>query len=164
MANTAEFGDTSIYELVHQILARTPGRDRREHMRQPFPAIHRIAPWRGDGLSYDGGFVEVECHDLTQGGFSFFLPDAPAFSVVVAEFTGPRQSLKVLARVAHVRRVLAPPSAAVMPMREFAGVGYSTPSRTSGPVYRFLVGCQFIRRLRPGESGEVLDLDGDCTV
>ena len=52
-----------------------------------------------------GSFFEVECHDISLGGFSFYLDREPDFDVVAVELGRPPQQLFLAAhRSAHVPR------------------------------------------------------------
>ena len=53
--------------------------ERRIHNRWPYPVIQWLAPYDVGDLPKKHMFHEVRCHDLAQGGISFFLPRPPQF-------------------------------------------------------------------------------------
>jgi|SRR5580658_1754844 hypothetical protein len=57
--------------------------DRRETVRWPFREIQWLGPYGSWGLPKKHMFFEVRCHDLSQGGISFFLPRPPASEFAV---------------------------------------------------------------------------------
>ena len=102
---------------------RRGGRDRRTSHRMAFQYKQRIAPMRSGRFPSPGDFFEVDCYDISAGGFSFFLDREPDFDTLAVELgTPPRQSF-LAARVAR-----------------FTSQG-STGRR------RVLVGCRFLERL-----------------
>lgn len=81
------------------------GGERRRHSRRAYPYVQQIAPIIGRGLPPRERFYEVQCHDISAGGFSFYA-DAPlkAEALVVALGTPPKLTYLV-AQVAHVTRI-----------------------------------------------------------
>jgi hypothetical protein len=57
--------------------------ERRTSERRPYPAIQWLAPYGAWGLPTMDMFREIRCHDLSQGGVSFFLPRPPQFHFAV---------------------------------------------------------------------------------
>jgi hypothetical protein len=143
--------DAIFYQLIHR-LAGTAQDDqdaeRRGQSRKPFRLFQRIAPWRGPGFPDDAEFFDVPCHDLTRGGFSFFLPARPNFASLVAEFGSPAQLIFVAAQVTNYRRVLLHPSGLIEHVRRRADgrIGRRGPDGQKWEPC-VLVGCRFTQRL-----------------
>ena len=149
MSTNADETSANFFGLIHHLL-RSAGSDepseRRGQSRNPFSVVQRIAPYDQPGFPPQGAFLGVQCHDLTQGGFSFLLPAWPEFNQLVAEFGTPRECIYVLAQVVHADQVWVYPSGRVQRM------GSSPPS--AGPAPKsgkgmYLVGCRFLRRIEP---------------
>ena len=145
--------DAIFYGLIHQLstgsLAKEPT-EQRTRERRPFPSRQRIAPWDGHGCPAESEFVEVQCHDLTQSGFSFLLLSRPTFTSLVAEFGVAPDLIYVGAQVLHYSRVLVHPSGVVEHVRHHEnGKGKEPQEREAGEsgVSRILVGCRFTRRI-----------------
>lgn len=102
--------------------AANSGREARKSPRRAFRAIQMIAPCDDGEMPSKSEFRRVVCHDISTGGFSFFWPDSPQFTKVVAAL-GTASALTYLnANVIHAK-----------PTSQFKG-GY-------------LVGCQFVDRI-----------------
>jgi len=115
MPNTAKESDADFYSLIHQVLRsgeKSKTSERRKHQREPFPTIQRVAARREpDGeIPNESEFIDVVCHDLTRGGFSFFMPDRPDFDSLVAAFSGGMGVIYVFAEIVHCDGVLVYPS------------------------------------------------------
>jgi len=121
--------------------------ERRDHPRRAFAAIQRIAPYSGCEFPVDSEFFEVRCHDLTQSGFSFFLPDTPDFSSLVAAFGTSPNVIWVGAEVRHCKHVLRHPSGLVEYLGDRAGRVGDPKAGGEVPTPMILVGCRFTRRL-----------------
>ncbi len=138
--------DANFYDLVHQLSmsAGGPMGDRRQERRSRFVAMQRIAFRRTPGIPDEAEFIEVPCHDLTRGGFSFFLPSEPSFRFLVVALGAAPNVIYVSARETHTEQVLVYESGLI----ERFGEG-SVPDETQTKAARrmFLVGCTFIERL-----------------
>jgi len=156
--------DASLYQLINQLagpqLSDDPVELRRA-VRRPFLALHRIAPRRGPEIPDEGEFVKVLCHDLTQGGFSFFLPRPPDFSSLVAVFGSPLGEIWAGAEVRHFEHVLLYPSGLVEHVHDQPGHSGSAAPGGANPTPMVLVGCRFTERLQePATSnGQSADMD-----
>ncbi len=138
--------DANFYNLIHQLsgsLQQDETTDRRGNRRQVFQAINRIALRRGTDVPDESEFFEVQCHDLTGSGFSFFLPSQPNFDSLVAAFGIPPSVIYLDAEVSHYDDVLVHPSGLIERVehagRQDADVQAATPM--------VMVGCRFVRRL-----------------
>lgn len=78
-------------------------RERRRKLRVPFPRMQEIAPIIDGKLPDQSRFLEVRCHDISAGGFSFFLPNKPDFKELVVALGEGKQRKFFTARVLHVR-------------------------------------------------------------
>ncbi len=95
------------------------GAERRQAERHPYECIQRIAACEGETVPDAAEFHEVQCHDISTSGISFFYPTEPNFNRVVIELGTP-------------------------PIFVFAAVIYmmSVPDREG-----YLVGCEFAGRV-----------------
>jgi hypothetical protein len=142
--------DAVLFQLIHQLSreAQEGGKqDRRGTDRQRYSVRQRIAPWQGNGFPPDSAFFDVQCHDLTAGGFSFLSPSRPEFTVLVAELGIVAEQIYLVARVVHVERVLVDSTGAWADPRSTATIEGSPPIK-SGWSTRYLIGCRFVRRFR----------------
>lgn len=134
--------DVGFYNLIHHLVGISPqgkNAERRRQRREPFPTVQRIAPRREQRTPDESDFIEVVCHDLTRGGFSFFLPDKPDFDLLVAAFSGAAGVIYAGAEVVRYEGVLTNASGLV---RRVA----SRPiDRDAKPMV--LVRCRFTERL-----------------
>ena len=138
--------DANFYNLVHQLsmAAGGPPAERRHERRSRFVATQRVAFRRTPGIPDETEFTEVQCHDLTRGGFSFFLPSEPKFQLLVVALGTPPNLIHVSARVTHTEPVLVYESGLV----ERYPDGCIPDGTKSRPVQRrVLVGCTFVERL-----------------
>ena len=161
MPHPASEIDASFYRLIHQLVGSQPEGDpaeRRRAERRPFHAVHRIAPRRGPGFPDEGEFIEVQCHDLTRAGFSFFLPNPPDFSSLIVAFHSPCEVIYVAAEVSYSSSVLLHPSGLVEHVHGHAGGGVCPSPDSQSPTPTILVGCRFIEQLekahRSGTEGQ----------
>jgi hypothetical protein len=77
--------------------------ERRTSDRWPYQEIQLLGPYGYWGLPKKHMFCEVRCHDLSQGGVSFFLPRPPVFEFAVIGL-GKRPNISyLLIRVTHCR-------------------------------------------------------------
>jgi len=142
--------DANFYQLIHQLVGTSAVEDkkteRRNRRRYRFWTRQLVAPWDGGPLPPDEAFTYVQCYDLTQAGFSFFLPAEPAYTSLVAAFGQAPKVIHVHAQVAHCARVLLHASGLVERIDNRAGhVSYKSPDgRRATPLV--LVGCRFIGR------------------
>jgi len=142
--------DASFYQMIHQVLSSqrdSAGLERRERRRRRFQVSQRIAPLRGSRFPDDREFFTVECYDLTQGGFSFFMPIRPDFNSLVAEFGTPPHVVYVVAEVRRCSTVLVHSTGVVEHIDGRAShVSYQGPK---GEYIRprILVGCRLMARL-----------------
>ena len=96
--------------------------EQRASERWAYPAIQLLAPCGPKELPRKSMFAEVRCHDLSQGGISFFMPRPPKFQLAVFGL-GKRPNLTyLLAQVVYCKE-------------------HVTAKR------EYLVGCSFIRRV-----------------
>ncbi|MEX0866303.1 MAG: GAF domain-containing protein [Pirellulales bacterium] len=77
--------------------------ERRSKLRVPFPRMQEIAPIIDGKLPDQSRFLEVRCHDISAGGFSFFLPNKPDFEELVVALGDGGQRKYFSARVLHVQ-------------------------------------------------------------
>jgi PAS domain S-box-containing protein len=79
-------------------------RDRRRRPRRLYPFKQSIAPICGGKIPAAQDFTDVQCHDISSGGFSFLSalpPVSDSFMVILGQ---PPQLTHVTAQVAHIRR------------------------------------------------------------
>ena len=148
--------DAHFYELVHQLVNSdsTEDRpDRRGHPRSPFSSIHKVASYDGSTLPQPSDFVDVCCHDLSRGGFSYLSPFRPASTDLIAAFGIPPDITCMEARVTRTADVLQYSSTGVLERigDPEGSVQYQGPNGEIG-VPLVLVGCQFVRRLKDSED------------
>ena len=142
--------DASFFSLIHQ-LAGSPRPDdaaeRRKDRRKPFVSTQRIAARRGTEVPDESEFIEIQCHDLTRHGFSFFLPNHPEFDSLVAAFGTPPEVLYVAAEVSHCEDVLLHSTGLVQSLGDRAAhVSYEDHTGRTAQT-KVLVGCRFTERL-----------------
>jgi hypothetical protein len=150
MAILGNEADVMFFNVIHQLVG-SPDKEgpveRREGLRQPFLVVQRIAPGFHQEIPPDSAFMEIRCHDLTQSGFSFLLPQAPDFDRLVAALGRPPSVIHVAAEVLHCSEVRVYPSGAVEGIENWVSPA-SAEARQGQPSKRMvLVGCRFIRRL-----------------
>jgi hypothetical protein len=150
MAVQSNDPDVVFYNLIHQLVGSPQNdedSDRRQGMRQPFLVRQRIAPGYSGEMPPESAFVEVQCHDLTRRGFSFFLSSPPTFDRLVAAFGRVPAVIHVAAEVSHCADVFLHPSGFVEPRGDRAAHAcYRGPDgQIARPVV--LVGCRFVEKL-----------------
>jgi diguanylate cyclase (GGDEF)-like protein len=96
--------------------------DRRGWSRKEFEATQWLAPCEPGRPIRRESFREVQCRDISAGGFSFILDEAPEFSEVIVALGTPPNVTYVRAKIMHVEKG----------------------SPTTGT---FLIGCRFAERL-----------------
>jgi hypothetical protein len=150
MKGNANAMDIGFYRLVHQLMGdslRQRKLERRGRRRYRFWASQWIAPWDGGELPAEDAFFEVQCYDLTRGGFSFLLPELPQFPSLVVAFGKSPRWIFIGSEVAHCSEVLLHASGLIEKIED------CSPTRTAQPLggqsakRMTLVGCRFVRRL-----------------
>ncbi len=132
-------------------------KERRRAARHGFRTIQRIALWRTLDFPAESDFFDVQCHDISQSGFSFLLPIKPDFVEVVAELRMREAVIYLRAKVAHAREVLIDEAGRLKPIRNEIGLGLWFGQEDGGRPM-FLVGCRFLRRLhKPRHGGGELE-------
>jgi hypothetical protein len=135
-----------MYQLVYQLSGSPREDDRRFSKRQPYRVKQWIAPASASGCPPKAAFIEVPCHDLSGGGFSFFLAQRPTFRHLVAALGKPTRLVYLTAEVVHADDVLLYASGMIEPLGDRARhVSYEGPDGTIGAP-RVLVGCRFTGR------------------
>jgi PAS domain S-box-containing protein len=99
------------------------GRDRRTSVRSEFRCKQWIAPMRDGRLPAAADFFEVECSDISAGGFAFLLDRQPEFETLAVVLGKPPQEVVLAARVVRC-----------------------TSHGSSGKI-RMRIGCRFLSRL-----------------
>ncbi len=150
MATSGKETDASFFRLIHQLACGPPegeGADRRTEPRRKFLSSQRIAPRRGREVPDESQFTEVACHDLSRGGFSFFLPHRPGFDLLAVAFDDPPDVIYMAAEVSHYKDVLVYSSGEVRPIRcpTEQDDDEDLDDTTATPMV--LVGCRFQGRL-----------------
>lgn len=107
MANSAQDADAAFFNLMHHFLAASHkgedggDRDQPYNMRSESRHAFQHTQWIAPGYCWDvppeSAWINVLCHDLAQGGFSFFLDEKPTFERLVAKFDS-AESIYVAAR------------------------------------------------------------------
>ncbi|MHC4177117.1 MAG: hypothetical protein ACYSWU_06405 [Planctomycetota bacterium] len=143
--------DANFFSMIHQLACgarEDEAAERRTERRRTFLSSQRIAPRHGPGVPDESQFFEVPCHDLSRGGFSFFLPHRPDFDSLAVAFGTPPEVIYMAAEVSHCEDVSVDSCGQVRPVH---GPGGETgPEDLDGPAATpmVLVGCRFIRRLQ----------------
>ena len=106
-----------------QNAAPAPGVERRGSPRRPFPYVQHVAAYQNDGAPQADAFAEVECHDLSATGFSFWAQEPPEQRYLVIRFGASNDLIYLAAEVIH-----------------------ATPRDRDGQAI-FIVGCRFLQRL-----------------
>lgn len=79
--------------------------ERRQRPRLTYPYRQLIAPIVNGRLPSRQDFVELECHDIAVGGFSYYAPGPPSTDQVVIALGIPPRLTFLIAQIVHVRRV-----------------------------------------------------------
>ncbi len=98
--------------------------ERRRKARRAYPYLQRLAPVLDDELPNPDEFIDVECHDISPGGFSFLFPYPFPSDSLVVELGIPPKLTYLMAQVAHVTRT------------------------TRGKSTFYLIGCNYTHRVR----------------
>jgi hypothetical protein len=93
--------DAQLFSMVYELTHSQPGDERRTRLRQSYPTVQMIAPYRNGVLPQREDFRPVQCQDLSTGGFSFYFPDLPDFDRLVVALSTSTQSIHLTAAVAH---------------------------------------------------------------
>jgi hypothetical protein len=152
MAISGHDADAAFFNLMHHFLAaankgegggRDPTGQQDGESWRAFRHTQRIAPGYCWDVPPKSAWIDVRCYDLAQGGFSFFLDEKPAFERLVARFHLP-EPIYVAARVHHWRPVLVDDRGGIIEP-SIQGSAALSPARPTES--KFLVGCQFLRRV-----------------
>lgn len=103
--------------------------ERRASRRWPFPAMQPLAPYGHWGFPKVEMFAYVRCHDLSTGGVSFVMKDKPKFEFGVIGLGPPHERKFFVVHIVYCR--------AFKPGSD-----------------EYLVGCQFVERIRPPMGGK----------
>lgn len=143
--------DAQFYKLIHKLV--NSDENRRGHPRDPFPSIHKVAPYDGSNLPQPPDFVDVCCHDLSRSGFSYLSPIRPSLTNLIAAFGILPDITCMEARIVRTTDVLQHPSTGLLEEvgDPNAPIQYEGPDGKSG-VPLILVSCEFVRRLKYAES------------
>ncbi|MEI8375059.1 MAG: hypothetical protein WCJ35_19715 [Planctomycetota bacterium] len=153
MVNSGQETDATFFNLMHHFLAVShkgegdvvrdePEAEQRYESRRAFRLIQRIATGYCWEVPPESAWIDVRCHDLTKGGFSFFLDERPTFERLVAKFRS-AEPIFVAARVHYWRPVLVDGWGGIIEPNTSSVGTISTGRRTES---KFLIGCQFLRR------------------
>ncbi|MBN2475810.1 MAG: PAS domain S-box protein [Pirellulales bacterium] len=96
--------------------------ERRGRARRSYPYRQKVAAIIEGKLPQRDMFVEVQCHDISSGGFSFLCDSPPATDTLVIALGAPPKTSYLIAQIAHITRT------------EAKGEG------------KFLVGCNYVGR------------------
>ena len=102
--------DAHFYELIHKSVTLDSAEDRRAHQREPFSPVQRVAPYDGSNLPQPTNYVDVHCHDLSRGGFSYLSAIRPASTNLIAAFGIPPDITCMEARIVRAIDVIENPS------------------------------------------------------
>ena len=97
--------------------------DRRRERRRTYPYRQLIGMVYNDKLPDREEFVQVSCHTISPGGFSYLTDNTPDYATLIVAFGAPPRLTYIKAEVRHVSTVIQ-----------------------SG-IQKFVVGCQFIGRI-----------------
>ena len=97
------------------------GMDHRTSPRSAFRFVQEIGPVVEGKLPSSDRFFEVECCDVSAGGFSFYLDAPPPFETLIVRLGNASQKTFVSAQVAHVRQMVRQGQTAYMIGCQFTG-------------------------------------------
>ena len=97
------------------------GLERRGSIRSDYSRRTLLATYDGRDFPPDSAFREIDCHDISRKGFAFYCFVKPMFSCVIVKLTGTESDIFVSARVVRFQQL---------------------------NVGKFIVGCQFLQRLK----------------
>jgi len=118
--------------------------ERRRPQRHSMLAYHRIAAYH-ERIPEPSEFSPVLCHDLSTGGFSFFVEVIPTNKMLVVAFDHPDRVTYLKARIAHSENVRLYQSGHVEYIGEKASHTRLYP--TGAFKSMILVGCEFLERI-----------------
>ena len=117
--------DVALYELIHRLLQEgSQGREaeRRGDGRHEYNQVQLLAPYDGRSLPVQADFQQVQCHDISPRGFSFFLPKRPDYEHLIVAL-------------------------GAVPFTFFSAQIMHADETVRGTSAHFLVGCQFTDRI-----------------
>ncbi len=116
--------DVDFYSMVHEVLRSAHADDdcRRTQDRQTFACRQWIAPLVEEGAPAASAFQEVECRDISTGGFSYLSDTVPSTEKLSVRLGKAEGWVFLTAGVVHCRAI----------------------DTDDGPA--FLVGCKFLGR------------------
>jgi hypothetical protein len=79
--------------------------ERRRRPRRSYPYRQQIAPVIDGKMPPPEAFVEIECHDIAAGGFSYLAAQPPASNSLIVALGAPPKLTHLSAEVAHVNRM-----------------------------------------------------------
>jgi len=122
--------DAAFYKQVHRLVSKRvqTGDANREKQRRGARCVQRIAACLDGRMPELVAFQEVECQDLSAGGFSYLWTEPTQAETLAVELGVAPVLFYVTARVVHVSEIRL------------------------GADVRFLVRCRFIGRLTPEEA------------
>jgi PAS domain S-box-containing protein len=77
--------------------------NRRRFPRRPYPYVQRMAPIRNGQTPTLDHFYEVECRDISAGGFSYYAAEKPTETDIVVAFGAQGMETFLTARIMHAR-------------------------------------------------------------
>lgn len=114
--------DPNFQDTLHLILREGEDAERRHQTRRPFRCVQLLAPYDGEQMPAAEDFSHVQCYDISAGGFSYYLPEAPNYDYLILAL-GRAPFTFVIARAVH----------------------FETVETERGKQY--LVGCRFLRKI-----------------
>jgi len=119
--------DAAFYKQVHRLVSKRleAGDGDRDKQRRGARCVQRIAPCLDGRMPELAAFREVECQDLSAGGFSYLWPEPSQAETLAVELGVAPVLIYVTAHVVHVSEIRL------------------------GADVKFLVRCRFIGRLAP---------------
>jgi len=136
--------DPQLGKLDYQLLGSpraSAEEERRSSCRRPVFAIRRIAPRTGSSPPAEADFFCVESRDLTDEGFSFFMPSRPAFDSLLLAIDRSSSVEYLPAEVIHCTDVWVYPSGLVETADQRDAGGRDRPGQDGRQMV--LVGCRF---------------------
>lgn len=155
MANLNSRVDADFFAMIHQHVTAAPpfetaapeGEERRETRRRRWLGVQWVAYWDGGRFPADHEFQEVRCHDLSCGGFSFFVFQPLPGPQLVAAFGRKPDLIYLAAEQVHAVHVLLFPSGRVLSVENpEEAVHRRHPNGEIGQPL-LLIGCRFLQRL-----------------
>jgi hypothetical protein len=132
MQNTPQ-SDADFFAMVHTMRREArmwaSGADRRTAERHTFPCRQWIAVYDARRDDHERNFREVDCQDLSTGGFSFLVPEIPEAEQLCVRLGAPGKFVYLTAQMVSCR-----------PIDTDGGPG-------------FLIGCRFTGRTNGAEAG-----------